>query len=96
MLLPFGRGIFLSHFGPGCYPWAGLFPGHGAVRAVGDAEYAYLLLQKTLQRDVPLRAMFECRTVAELAEYIEGLGGNEIIAEKENRLSDLMAELEGV
>nr|WP_314561314.1 non-ribosomal peptide synthetase [uncultured Pseudomonas sp.] len=52
-------------------------------------------VQKTLQRDVPLRAMFECSTVAELAEYIEGLGGNEISAEKVDRLSDLMAELEG-
>ena len=52
-------------------------------------------VQKTLQRDVPLRAMFECSTVAELAEYIEGLAGNEISAEKVDRLSDLMAELEG-
>jgi len=33
-------------------------------------------VQKTLQRDVPLRAMFECSTVAELAEYIEGLAAN--------------------
>ncbi|AZE62385.1 non-ribosomal peptide synthetase [Pseudomonas synxantha] len=53
-------------------------------------------VQKTLQRDVPLRAMFECSTVAELAEYIEGLAGNEISAEKVERLSDLMAELEGL
>ncbi|MCM2378269.1 non-ribosomal peptide synthetase [Pseudomonas marginalis] len=53
-------------------------------------------VQKTLQRDVPLRAMFECSTVAELAEYIEGLAGNEISAEKVDRLSDLMAELEGL
>ncbi|SFU92729.1 non-ribosomal peptide synthetase [Pseudomonas sp. OV546] len=52
-------------------------------------------VQKTLQRDVPLRAMFECSTVAELAEYIEGLAANEISAEKVDRLSDLMAELEG-
>ncbi|MBD8557406.1 non-ribosomal peptide synthetase [Pseudomonas fluorescens] len=52
-------------------------------------------VQKTLQRDVPLRAMFECSTVAELAGYIEGLAGNEISAEKVDRLSDLMAELEG-
>ncbi|MGZ9705569.1 non-ribosomal peptide synthetase [Pseudomonas sp. GNP013] len=53
-------------------------------------------VQKTLQRDVPLRAMFECSTVAELAEYIEGLAGNEISVEKVGRLSDLMAELEGL
>ncbi|MGR3963997.1 non-ribosomal peptide synthetase [Pseudomonas sp. 910_23] len=51
-------------------------------------------VQKTLQRDVPLRAMFECSTVAELAEYIDGLAANEISAEKVDRLSDLMAELE--
>ncbi|WP_339539814.1 non-ribosomal peptide synthetase [Pseudomonas sp. RA_5y_Pfl1_P24] len=53
-------------------------------------------VQKTLQRDVPLRAMFECSTVAELAGYIEGLAGNEISAQKVDRLSDLMAELEGL
>ncbi|NWC45178.1 non-ribosomal peptide synthetase [Pseudomonas edaphica] len=53
-------------------------------------------VQKTLQRDVPLRAMFECGTVAELAEYIDGLAANEISAEKVDRLSDLMAELEGL
>ncbi|MDN5431054.1 non-ribosomal peptide synthetase [Pseudomonas paracarnis] len=53
-------------------------------------------VQKTLQRDVPLRAMFECSTVAQLAEYIEGVAGNEISAEKVDRLSDLMAELEGL
>ncbi|MQB18753.1 amino acid adenylation domain-containing protein [Pseudomonas lactis] len=53
-------------------------------------------VQKTLQRDVPLRAMFECSTVAELAAYIDGLAGNEIGAEKVERLSDLMAELEGL
>jgi len=53
-------------------------------------------VQKALQRDVPLRAMFECSTVAELAEYIEGLAANEISAEKVDRLSDLMAELEGL
>ncbi|MBY8950337.1 non-ribosomal peptide synthetase [Pseudomonas carnis] len=53
-------------------------------------------VQKTLQRDVPLRAMFECSTVAELAEYIERVAGNEISAEKVDRLSDLMAELEGL
>ncbi|MGY2376657.1 non-ribosomal peptide synthetase [Pseudomonas sp. SDO524_S393] len=53
-------------------------------------------VQKTLQRDVPLRAMFECSTVAELAEYIDGLAASEISAEKAGRLSDLMAELEGL
>ncbi|MDY7534543.1 non-ribosomal peptide synthetase [Pseudomonas sp. Bout1] len=52
-------------------------------------------VQKTLQRDVPLRAMFECGTVEELAGYIDGLAANEISAEKVDRLSDLMAELEG-
>ena len=51
-------------------------------------------VQKTLQRDVPLRAMFECSTVEELAGYIDGLAANEISAEKVDRLSDLMAELE--
>ena len=53
-------------------------------------------VQKTLQRDVPLRAMFECSTVAQLAEYIDGLAANDISAEKVDRLSDLMAELEGL
>jgi amino acid adenylation domain-containing protein/non-ribosomal peptide synthase protein (TIGR01720 family) len=53
-------------------------------------------VQKTLQRDVPLRAMFECSTVEELAAYIDGLAANEISAEKVDRLSDLMAELEGL
>ncbi|RQO54942.1 non-ribosomal peptide synthetase [Pseudomonas sp. KBW05] len=53
-------------------------------------------VQKTLQRDVPLRAMFECSTVAELAGYIDELAVNEISAEKVDRLSDLMAELEGL
>ncbi|MGH8366148.1 MAG: AMP-binding protein, partial [Pseudomonas sp.] len=52
-------------------------------------------VQKTLQRDVPLRAMFECSTVEALAGYIDGLAANEISAEKVDRLSDLMAELEG-
>jgi len=53
-------------------------------------------VQKALQRDVPLRAMFECSTVAELAEYIEGLAANDITEEKVDRLNDLMAELEGL
>ncbi|NIL16888.1 non-ribosomal peptide synthetase [Pseudomonas sp. AN3A02] len=53
-------------------------------------------VQTTLQRDVPLRAMFECSTVEELAGYIDGLAANEISAQKVDRLSDLMAELEGL
>ncbi|MHC8306664.1 non-ribosomal peptide synthetase [Pseudomonas sp. PB3P13] len=52
-------------------------------------------VQQTLQRDVPLRAMFECSTVAELAGYIEGLAANDLTGEKVDRLNDLMAELEG-
>jgi hypothetical protein len=52
-------------------------------------------VQKTLQRDVPLRAMFECSTVEELAEYIDGLAASDITEEKVDRLNDLMAELEG-
>ncbi|NMY25586.1 non-ribosomal peptide synthetase [Pseudomonas sp. WS 5021] len=53
-------------------------------------------VQKSLQRDVPLRAMFECSTVAELATYIEGLAAHDISAGTVDRLSDLMAELEGL
>jgi amino acid adenylation domain-containing protein len=53
-------------------------------------------VQKTLQRDVPLRAMFECSTVEELAGYIDGLAANDISEEKVDRLNDLMAELEGL
>ncbi|AZD17067.1 non-ribosomal peptide synthetase [Pseudomonas chlororaphis] len=53
-------------------------------------------VQKTLQRNVPLRAMFECSTVEELAQYIDGLASSEINEEKVDRLSDLMAELEGL
>ncbi|MQU57095.1 amino acid adenylation domain-containing protein [Pseudomonas helleri] len=53
-------------------------------------------VQKVLQRNVPLRAMFECSCVAELAVYIEGLESSEINDEKVDRLSDLMAELEGL
>ncbi|MHC8406480.1 non-ribosomal peptide synthetase [Pseudomonas sp. TMB3-21] len=53
-------------------------------------------VQKTLQRDVPLRAMFECSTVAELAAYIDGLAANDMTEEKVDRLNDLMAELEGL
>ena len=53
-------------------------------------------VQKTLQRDVPLRAMFECSTVEELAEHIDGLAASDITEEKVDRLNDLMAELEGL
>ncbi|WP_085715279.1 non-ribosomal peptide synthetase [Pseudomonas sp. B28(2017)] len=53
-------------------------------------------VQKTLQRDVPLRAMFECSTVEELAGYIEGLSASDMTEEKVDRLNDLMAELEGL
>ncbi|MGE8151751.1 non-ribosomal peptide synthetase [Pseudomonas vancouverensis] len=53
-------------------------------------------VQKTLQRDVPLRAMFECSTVEELAGYIDGLAANDMTEEKVDRLNDLMAELEGL
>ncbi|WP_367254171.1 non-ribosomal peptide synthetase [Pseudomonas sp. stari2] len=53
-------------------------------------------VQKALQRDVPLRAMFECSTVEQLAEYIEGLAASDITEEKVDRLNDLMAELEGL
>ena len=53
-------------------------------------------VQKTLQRNVPLRAMFECSCVEALALYIEGLQSSEINEEKVDRLSDLMAELEGL
>ncbi|MGY2180315.1 non-ribosomal peptide synthetase [Pseudomonas agarici] len=53
-------------------------------------------VQKALQRNVPLRAMFECSTVEDLARYIDGLAANAINEEKVDRLSDLMAELEGL
>jgi non-ribosomal peptide synthetase component F len=53
-------------------------------------------VQKALQRNVPLRAMFECSTVAELAEYIDGLAVSDMTEEKVDRLNDLMAELEGL
>ncbi|PRD26217.1 UNVERIFIED_CONTAM: lgrB [Trichonephila clavipes] len=51
-------------------------------------------VQKALQRNVPLRAMFECSTVEELASYIESLGTSAISEQKASRLSDLMARLE--
>ncbi len=53
-------------------------------------------VQKQLQLNVPLRAMFECSTVAELAEYVQGLQGSVLDDDKVDRLSDLMAELEGL
>jgi len=53
-------------------------------------------VQKQLQLDVPLRAMFECSTVEELAVYVEGLQGRVLDDDKVDRLSDLMAELEGL
>jgi len=52
--------------------------------------------QKQLQLNVPLRAMFECSTVEELAEYVRGLQGSALDEGKVDRLSDLMAELEGL
>ena len=53
-------------------------------------------VQQVLQRNVPLRAMFECSCVEALALYIEGLQNSEINEEKVDRLSDLMAELEAL
>ncbi|MFG0865781.1 non-ribosomal peptide synthetase [Pseudomonas sp. FYR_7] len=53
-------------------------------------------VQKQLRLNVPLRAMFECSTVAELAVYVEGLQGSALDEDKVDRLSDLMAELEGL
>jgi acyl carrier protein len=53
-------------------------------------------VQKNLQLDVPLRAMFECSTVEELAAYIDGLAASDMTEEKVDRLNDLMAELEGL
>ena len=53
-------------------------------------------VQNALQRTVPLRAMFECSTVSELAGYIDGLESSVITEEKVDRLSDLMAQLEAL
>ncbi|MBJ9975343.1 non-ribosomal peptide synthetase [Pseudomonas sp. S75] len=53
-------------------------------------------VQKRLQLNVPLRAMFECSTVEELAVYVEGLQGSALDDRKVDRLSDLMAALEGL
>ncbi|MGV6396002.1 non-ribosomal peptide synthetase [Pseudomonas caspiana] len=53
-------------------------------------------VQNALQRNVPLRAMFECSTVEALAGYIEGLEFSVITEEKVDRLIDLMAQLEAL
>ncbi|MFJ4396907.1 non-ribosomal peptide synthetase [Pseudomonas sp. NPDC089396] len=53
-------------------------------------------VQKQLQLNVPLRAMFECSTVEALAAYVRGLQDSALDEEKVDRLSDLMAELEGL
>ncbi|WEZ87158.1 non-ribosomal peptide synthetase [Pseudomonas sp. NyZ480] len=53
-------------------------------------------VQKQLQLNVPLRAMFECSTVEALAEYVQGLRDSALDDDKVDRLSDLMAELEGL
>ncbi|MFO3723773.1 non-ribosomal peptide synthetase [Pseudomonas sp. HLMP] len=53
-------------------------------------------VQKQLQLNVPLRAMFECSTVEALAEYVRGLQDSALDDDKVDRLSDLMAELEGL
>ncbi|ORC59228.1 non-ribosomal peptide synthetase [Pseudomonas floridensis] len=52
--------------------------------------------QKQLQRNVPLRAMFEFNTVQALAQHLESLGGPKVDDQKFDRLADLMAELEGL
>ncbi len=53
-------------------------------------------VQKALQLNVPLRAMFECSTVQELADYVRGLQDSALDDAKVDRLSDLMAELEAL
>ncbi|NIF18293.1 non-ribosomal peptide synthetase [Pantoea sp. Cy-639] len=53
-------------------------------------------VQKALQLNVPLRAMFECSTVEALAEYVRGLQDSALDTDKVDRLSDLMAELEAL
>lgn len=53
-------------------------------------------VQQQLQRNVPLRAMFECTCVAELAAYIEGLEEGGLSEDKADRLNDLMAQLEAL
>ncbi|SDI17000.1 non-ribosomal peptide synthase domain TIGR01720/amino acid adenylation domain-containing protein [Pseudomonas flavescens] len=53
-------------------------------------------VQQALQRSVPLRAMFECSTVRELARHIEGLEGAALTEQKVERIDDLMARLEAL
>ncbi len=53
-------------------------------------------VQAVLQRNVPLRAMFECNSVAELAAYIEGLDSQAVVEEKAERVMDLMARFEAM
>ncbi|MBF8740921.1 non-ribosomal peptide synthetase [Pseudomonas guariconensis] len=53
-------------------------------------------VQKQLQLNVPLRAMFECSTVEALADYVRALEGRALDDDKVDRLSDLMAELEAL
>jgi amino acid adenylation domain-containing protein/non-ribosomal peptide synthase protein (TIGR01720 family) len=53
-------------------------------------------VQQALQRSVPLRAMFECSTVQELARHIEQLGGSALTEQKVSRIDDLMARLEAL
>ncbi|MBV4530693.1 non-ribosomal peptide synthetase [Pseudomonas sp. SWRI107] len=53
-------------------------------------------VQKALALNVPLRAMFECSTVEELAVYVTGLQDSALDEDKVDRLSDLMAELEAL
>ncbi|WP_287815496.1 phosphopantetheine-binding protein, partial [Pseudomonas sp.] len=53
-------------------------------------------VQQALQRNVPLRAMFECSTVQALARHIEELGGSALDEQKVSRIDDLMARLEAL
>lgn len=53
-------------------------------------------VQHVLRRSVPLRAMFECSTVRELAAHIEGLGGAGLTEQTVGRIDDLMARLEAL
>ncbi|TBU72197.1 non-ribosomal peptide synthase/polyketide synthase [Phytopseudomonas daroniae] len=53
-------------------------------------------VQQALQRSVPLRAMFECSTVEQLARHIEGLDGGALTEQKVGRIDDLMARLEAL
>ncbi|WP_437884419.1 non-ribosomal peptide synthase/polyketide synthase [Pseudomonas sp. LRF_L74] len=53
-------------------------------------------VQKALQRNVPLRAMFECHSVEALAGYIDALEGAALTEQKASRLDDLMSRLEAL